>query len=148
MTVDYVPQMLEIQRELISKAEATKLMWQDEVANRFYHDYIDKYNEYINNYLQGGNFGNRGMGIEDLLQFFEQKAEEMSILSGCPNPIGMSGGEDVHDENLNRNMAGFDENVPNPDYLDDATVHSIESERSENDRANTMESPYSSFGRD
>ena len=103
MTVDYVPQMLEIQRGLLAKTEATKPMWQDEVAQRFYSDYIDKYDEYIHNYIHGKNFGNRGMGLEDLLQFFEQQMQEMAMLTGCPMDVAYdsdSEGE-VHDnENL------------------------------------------------
>lgn len=145
MTVDYVQQMLEIQRGLLSKAESTKTMWQDDVAKRYYSDYIDYYEKYIDNYIQGRDI--TGKGLEELLEFFEQKAQEMSQLTGCPNPVGGCGMGEVHDSHLNRNMDDFDASVPNPDYLDDEKVHEIEDERNENDRRNTMESPFSSFGR-
>lgn len=149
MTVDYVQQMLEVQRGLLAKAEATKSMWQDEVSNRYYRDYIDYYEKYINNYIQGNEI--TGKGLEDLLAFFEEKTAEMSQLTGCPNFVGEGAGVDgsgeVHDQYLNRNMDGFDSSVPNPDYLDDEKVHNIEDERNENDRRNTMVSPFSSFGK-
>ena len=149
MTVDYVQQMMEIQRGLLAKAEATKAMWQDEVSKRYYNDYIDYYDKYINNYIQGTEI--TGKGLEDLLKFFEEKTAEMSQLTGCPNTvaagIGVGSSGEVHDQYLNRNMDGFDASVPNPDYLDDEKVHNIEDERNENDRRNTMESPFQSFGR-
>lgn len=146
MTVDYVQQMLEIQRGLLSKAESTKTMWQDDVAKRYYSDYIDYYEKYIDNYIQGRDI--TGKGLEELLEFFEQKAQEISQLTGCPIFAGsfVDGGDEVHDQYLNRNMKGFDNSVPNPDYLDDETVRGIEDERNENDRRNQMGSPYSSFG--
>lgn len=149
MTVDYVQQMMEIQRGLLAKAEATKAMWQDEVSKRYYNDYIDYYEKYINDYIQGNEI--TGKGLEDLLEFFEKKTLEMTQLTGCPNPvtngISFGGSGEVHDQYLNRNMDGFDAFVPNPDYLDDEIVHNIEDERNENDRRNTMESPFQSFGR-
>lgn len=149
MTVDYVQQMMEIQRGLLAKAEATKAMWQDEVSKRYYNDYIDYYEKYINDYIQGNEI--TGKGLEDLLEFFEKKTLEMTQLTGCPNPvtngISFGGSGEVHDQYLNRNMDGFDASVPNPDYLDDEIVHNIEDERNENDRRNTMESPFQSFGR-
>ena len=147
MTVDYVQQMLEIQRGILSKAEATKAMWQDEVSNRYYREYIEIYEKYINDYIQGKDI--RGKGLEDLLAFFEEKSAEMSQLTGCPNPvsegIGCEGSVEVHDQYLNRNMDGFDDSVPNPDYLDDEKVQNIEEMRNENDRRNYMESPFQSF---
>lgn len=145
MTRDYVQQMLEIQRGIMAKAEATKSMWQDEVAKRYYSDYIEYYDKYIDNYLQGKEI--TGKGLEDLLEFFERKMEEMSQLTGCPNLMGGFGGYEVHDGYLNRNMDGFEDSVPNPDCLDDKTVHSIEAERTDNDEHGRMESPYQSFGR-
>lgn len=149
MTVDYVQQMMEIQRGLLAKAEATKAMWQDEVSKRYYNDYIDYYEKYINDYIQGNEI--TGKGLEDLLEFFEKKTLEMTQLTGCPNPvtngISFGGSGEVHDQYLNRNMDGFDASVPNPNYLDDEIVHNIEDERNENDRRNTMESPFQSFGR-
>lgn len=149
MTVDYVQQMMEIQRGLLAKAEATKAMWQDEVSKRYYNDYIDYYEKYINDYIQGKEI--TGKGLEDLLEFFEKKTLEMNQLTGCPNPvtngISIGGSGEVHDQYLNRNMDGFDASVPNPDYLDDEIVHNIEDERNENDRRNTMKSPFQSFRR-
>ncbi len=145
MTVDYVYQMLEIQRGLLSKAESTKTMWQDDVAKRYYSDYIDYYEKYIDNYIQGRDI--TGKGLEELLEFFEQKAQEMSQLTGCPNPVGGCGMGEVHDSHLNRNMDDFDKWVPNPDYLDDEKVHAIEKERTENDERNEMQSPFEAFGR-
>lgn len=142
MTVDYVQQMLEIQRGLLAKAESTKAMWQDEVSNRYYRDYIDYYKRYIDDYIQGNEI--TGMGLENLLEFFEQKSNEMSQLTGYPNPVE-GGGEDVHDGYLNRKMDGFDIDIPNPDFLDDEKVHKIEDERNENDWRNTKESPFQSF---
>lgn len=149
MTVDYVQQMMEIQRGLLAKAESTKAMWQDEVSKRYYNDYIDYYEKYINDYIQGNEI--TGKGLEDLLEFFEKMTLEMTQLTGCPNPvtngISFGGSGEVHDQYLNRNMDGFDASVPNPDYLDDEKVHNIEDERNENDRRNTMVSPFSSFGK-
>ncbi len=79
MTVDYVQQMLEIQRGLLSKAEATKSLWQDDVAKRYYEEYIDYYEKYISNYLDGTKI--TGKGLCDLLEFFEKKSAEMSELT-------------------------------------------------------------------
>lgn len=151
MTRDYVPQMLEIQRAVLSQAETTKSMWQDDVAKRYYGDYVDCYEKYIDAYLRGGT-EIMGKGLEELLEFFEQKIEEMSQLTGCPNPNAGDGGS-VLDSDLNRpgSMFGssgvFDSSTPNPDHLDTETVHSIEEERTDNDDRGRMESPYSSFGR-
>ena len=44
MTRDYVPQMLEIQRAVLSQAETTKSMWQDDVAKRYYGDSFEVLN--------------------------------------------------------------------------------------------------------
>ena len=143
MKVDYVQQMMEIQRGLMAKAEATKSMWQDEVANRYYRDYIEYYDKYISNYLEGKDI--TGMGLEDLLNFFEEKTQKMTELTGCPSPLsGFVGGDgEVHDQYLNRNMSGFDRDVPNPDYLDDEKVRAIEDDRTDNDNHGRMESPFS-----
>ena len=46
MRVDYVQQMMEILRGIMAKAEATKSLWQDEVANRYYREYIEYYDDY------------------------------------------------------------------------------------------------------
>ena len=70
MTRDYVPQMLEIQRAVLSQAETTKAMWQDDVAKRYYGDYVDCYEKYIDAYLRGGT-EIMGKGLEELLEFFE-----------------------------------------------------------------------------
>ncbi len=151
MTRDYVLQMQEIQREVLAQAEATKSLWQDDVAKRYYSDYVDCYEKDINAYLRGGS-EIRGKGLEELLELFEQKIEEMAQLTGCPNP-NAGGGVFVHDSYLNRpdSMFGssgvFDPLAPNPDRLDTETVHSIEEERTDNDDRGRMESPYSSFGR-
>lgn len=147
MKVDYVQQIMAIQRRLMAKAEATKSMWQDEVSDRYFRDYIEYYDHYINNYLEGKEI--TGMGLEDLLNFFEEKTQKMTELTGYLNPNECFVEEDgeVHDQYLNRNMDGFDNDVPNPDYLDDEKVHGIEDKRDENDRRNEMESPFQSFGR-
>lgn len=147
MKVDYVQQMMEIQRGLMSKAESIKTMWQDKVSNRYYRDYIEYYDKYINDYLQGNEI--TGMGLEDLLNFFEEKTQKMTELTGIPSPIEgfVEEGGEVHDQYLNRNMDGFEPSVPNPDYLDQEKVHGIEDKRDENDRRNEMESPFQSFGR-
>lgn len=147
MTIDYVPQILELQRGLMATAEKTKSMWQDEVADRYFQKYIECYDKYINDYLQGNEI--TGMGLEDLLNFFEEKAQKMTELTGCPNPIAdhVEAEGEVHDIYLNRNMDGFEPSVPNPDYLDQEKVQGIEDERDENDRRNEMESPFQSFGR-
>ena len=159
MKRDYVPQMLEIQRAVLAQAETTKTMWQDDVAKRYYGDYVDCYEKDIDAYLKGGS-EIRGKGLEELLEFFEQKMAEMEELTGCSNPNGgfgmgngMADGDFVLDVHLNRpnNMFGdhgvFSPSVPNPDHLDTETVHSIEEERTDNDDRGRMESPYSSFGR-
>lgn len=143
MTRDYVLQMQEIQRAVLAQAEATKSLWQDDVAKRYYGDYVDCYEKNINAYLRGGP-EILGKGLEELLEFFEQKIAEMSQLTGCPNP-NVGGGEIVHDSNLNRPGYMFTSNVPNPDYLDTETVHSIEKERTRNDERGYMESPFSSY---
>ena len=151
MTLDYVLQMQEIQRAVLAQAEATKSLWQDDVAKRYYYDYVDCYEKDIDAYLRGGT-EIKGKGLEEMLEFFEQKIAEMAQLTGCPNP-NAGGGDMVHDDRLNRPVgmfgqyAQFDSSVPNPDHLDSETVHSIEEERTENDDRGRMESPYSSFGR-
>ncbi len=149
MTRDYVLQMQEIQRTVLAQAEATKSLWQDDVAKRYCRDYVDCYEKDINAYLRGGS-EIRGKGLEELLEFFERKIEEMSQLTGCPNP-NSGGGSPVHDVYLNRpdGMFGssgeFDSSAPNPDRLDTETVHSIEEERTDNDERGRMESPFGSY---
>ncbi|MBP5515962.1 MAG: hypothetical protein J6X86_03335 [Bacteroidales bacterium] len=146
MKVDYVPQMLDIQRYILAQAETAKAMWQDEVSERYYRSFIEDYDKDINTYLRGGP-DIAGLGLEDLLEFFERKLEEMSKLTGCSNPNYTGDSDPVCDDCLNRNMEGFDASVPNPSYLDQKDVHDIEEKRSENDRRNEMESPFQSFGR-
>lgn len=150
MTRDYVPQMLEIQRAVLGQAETTKSMWKDDVAQRYYSSYVEPYEKDIDAYLQGGP-EIRGKGLEELLAFFEQKIEEMSQLTGCPNP-NSGGGGFVHDSDLNRpnsmfGSSGVFESVPNPDRLDTEDMLEIEEERTENDARGRMESPFSDFGR-
>lgn len=131
MTVDYALQMKEIQRAVLAQAEVTKSFWNDEVARRYFEKYVDCYEKDINIYLNGGG-EIVGKGLLDLQEFFEKKMEEMSQLSGCPNPNGYRG-EDVHDEYLNRKDKPLSKGEYSPDFIDKEAVNDIEYNRNYND---------------
>jgi hypothetical protein len=97
MIPDYVLQVQEIQRNLESQSIVTRENWQDSVAQRFYDNFIQKYEDKIYLYIHGG-MDITGMGLDELLRFFDQKQNEMSQLTGMGLDIDTGSGNKVHNE--------------------------------------------------
>ena len=97
MIPDYVLQVQEIQRNLETQSLVTREGWQDSVAKRFYEKYVDEYNKTTNLYINGG-MGMMGMGLDELLRFFDQKQQEMERLSGVGMSIHAESGSRIHND--------------------------------------------------
>lgn len=89
MIPDYVRQIQEIERQFGSQAAVTAEKWSDDVAKRFYYKFVDRYSKDMHSYLTGE--GITGKGLDDLLRFVEQKANEMTALSGITPIAGFPG---------------------------------------------------------
>ena len=74
---DFVMQIQEVERQLDSQFTITADDWKDDVQKRYYKDYVDKYKELIDRYINGDDFGNMsGKGLNDLLIFMNEKDAE------------------------------------------------------------------------
>lgn len=102
MIPDYVLQVQEIQRNLETQSLVTKKdNWQDSVAKRFYEKFVDKYDETTRLYINGG-MGMMGMGLDELLRFFDQKQGEMERLTGASLSIHANSGGRLHNDRRER----------------------------------------------
>lgn len=97
MIPDYVLQVQEIQRNLETQSIVTREGWQDSVAKRFYEKYVDEYDKKASLYINGG-MGMMGMGLDELLRFFDQKQQEMERLSGVGMSIHAGSGSRIHND--------------------------------------------------
>jgi len=79
MIPDYVDNVKDIHGTLAAQALDTQNYWQDSVAKRFYETYIEKYEEKVNLYINGG-MELTGKGLNELLVFFDEKENEMDNL--------------------------------------------------------------------
>ena len=128
MIPDYIQQVYEIHGYLAKQALATQKDWQDSVAKRFYEKFIDRYEEKVNLYINGG-MDIMGKGLNDLLVFFDEKEQEMAALGG----IDMSGGSRNRIHNDFRERVHWSKyNGPNPSELDAPEVKGIMNERERN----------------
>ena len=80
---DFVLQIQEIERQLKTQMEATADDWRDRKKEEYYQKYMEKYCEDIETYINGGR-NMRGLGVNDLMIFCDQKLQEMEELSGIP----------------------------------------------------------------
>jgi hypothetical protein len=128
MIPDYVLQVQEIQRNLESQSIVTQENWQDSVAQRFYGNFIKKYDDKIYLYIHGG-MDITGKGLDELLQFFDQKQNEMSQLTGMELNIDAGFGGKVHNEYREREPWDKYYNSPQPGNLDAGEVKGIMNER-------------------
>ncbi len=131
MIPDYVLQVQEIQRNLESQSIVTRENWQDSVANRFFESYIKKYSEVFNIYINGGT-GMRGKGLNDLLEFLDQKQKEMSLLTGMDMNVDSGSSGKVHNQYRERNPWNENYDGPQPGNLDAGEIKGIMNERSFN----------------
>lgn len=110
MIPDFVPQTQEILRQLQAQTEVTYQYWQDSVASRFRDNYLAKYDKYLGRYINGSP-DQLGMGLAELLQFIDEKAMEMTALSGIAVDEYASGDPVVNDR-LERVNWSDDNNRP------------------------------------
>ena len=54
---DFVMQIQEVERQLDSQFTITADDWKDEVQQRYYNEYVNKYKELIDRYINGSDFG-------------------------------------------------------------------------------------------
>jgi len=131
MIPDYVLQVQEIQRNVETQSLATKDIWRDSVAKRFYQQFLNRYSETINLYINGG-MGIRGMGLDEILRFFDQKQNEMTHLSGMTIFIAPDTGVKIHNEFRERVNWYEPTDGPNPGNLDAPKIKGIMNERERN----------------
>jgi len=77
MTSDLVLQIQEIQRNLLTQSEITKISWKDSVSNRFYEKFMEDYKNTTDLYIYGSPPMLCGFGLSDLIKFIEQKRTAM-----------------------------------------------------------------------
>ena len=128
MIPDYVLQVQEIQRNLESQSIVTRESWQDSVAQRFYDNFIKKYEDTIYLYIHGG-IDITGKGVDGLLQFLDQKQNEMSQLTGMCLNIDSGSGSKVHNSFRERDPWSESSNGQQPGSLDAGKVKKIMNER-------------------
>jgi hypothetical protein len=131
MIPDYVLQVQEIQRNLETQTIVTRENWQDSVAQRFYDNFIQKYEDTIYLYIHGG-IGITGMGLDELLRFFDQKQNEMSQLTGMGLNIDTNFGGKVHNEYRERDPWNKHYDGTQPGNLNAGEVKEIMNERDYN----------------
>ena len=130
MIPDFVLQTKEIMRQLQAQEEVTYEYWQDSVANRFKDNFLSKYDEYLNLYINGG-ANQTGMGLDELLRFIDDKTRELSALSGLPTSEYDAGDTSVHDEHLNRTNWD-DDKMSRPGELDYGDFRDVMDRREQN----------------
>jgi hypothetical protein len=128
MIPDYVLQVQETQRNLETQSLVTRENWQDSVAQRFYDNYVNKYDEKIYLYINGG-MNITGMGLDELLRFFDKKQNEMEQLSGMNMSIDAGSGERIHNDYRERVDWYEPYKGPQPGNLDAPEVKGIMNER-------------------
>ncbi len=80
---DFVLQIEEVERQLRTQMEVTADDWRDRKKDEYYQKYMDPYCERIETYINGGT-NMKGMGINELVVFCDNKLQEMENLSGIP----------------------------------------------------------------
>ena len=79
MIPDFVQQLCEIQACFGRQSEVVRTYWKDVVAEKYYACFVDKFEEKTQFYVQG-TLEMTGMGLDDLLVFFDEKENELSEL--------------------------------------------------------------------
>lgn len=131
---DFQLQFEEILSKLDAQFEITRSVWTDIVQERCFRDYLDKYDEVFRLYLfEEPATKIRGKGLGNLLEFLNNRSNEIAQLSqipfeirptqnsgrirvsfagdgggsrdGCHEVYNTIDGEPVHDGYLNRNKA-------------------------------------------
>ena len=129
MIPDFVPQTKEILRQLQTQAEMTYQCWQDAVGYRYRENYIKRYEQDIDIYINGGT-NQTGMGLEELLQFIDSKTRELSEISGLPTEDYVSSGTATHDDHLNR--TNWNDDYGRPGELDYGDFRDVMDSRNQN----------------
>lgn len=133
MIPDFVLQIQEISRQLESQSMITRENWQDSVAQRFFDNFVKEYEKRTNQYIYGrsGNNYITGRGLDALLQFYEEKQNEMVQLSGeninsneITSPI-----QGVYPERKNWDKSN---NGPKPGELNANEVKGVVNQRANN----------------
>lgn len=129
MIPDFVPQTKEILREFMSRAEVTYQYWQDSVAYRYREDYIKRYEQDLDTYVNGGT-NQTGMGLEELLRFIDEKSRMLSEISGIPSSDYLFASAPTHDNHLIRNE--WNDDYRRPGELDYGGISDVMEEREKN----------------
>lgn len=115
---DFVMQLQEQERQLKTQMDATADDWRDEVKDKFYDKYMDTYSEMIETYINGGK-DMSGKGVNDLMEFMDQKLEEMEDLSGISADVQFQAASlGQHDGHMN-DFFDYDMNVENMQCVKD-----------------------------
>ena len=81
MMTDYSDIFIDARERIIGQAEVTKGLWQDEVQQRFYEQYVEKGIEAVRVYLTESNqFEYVGKGLKELTDFVNEKLSEFNTL--------------------------------------------------------------------
>ena len=81
MMTDYSDIFIDARERIIGQAEVTKGLWQDEVQQRFYEQYVEKGIEAVRIYLTESNqFEYVGKGLKELTDFINEKLSEFNSL--------------------------------------------------------------------
>ena len=81
MMTDYSDIFIDARERIIGQAEVTKGLWQDEVQQRFYEQYVEKGIDAVRIYLTESNqFEYVGKGLKELTDFINEKLSEFNSL--------------------------------------------------------------------
>lgn len=79
--VDYSDIFIDARERIIGQAEVTKGLWQDEVQNRFYEQYVNPSIEAVRIYLtESKQFEYVGKGLKELTDFVNEKVVEFNTI--------------------------------------------------------------------
>lgn len=78
---DYSDIFIDARERIIGQAEVTKGLWQDEVQNRFYEQYVNPSIEAVRIYLtESKQFEYVGKGLKELTDFVNEKVAEFNSI--------------------------------------------------------------------
>lgn len=79
--MDYSDIFIDARERIIGQAEVTKGLWQDEVQNRFYEQYVNPSIEAVRIYLtESKQFEYVGKGLKELTDFVNEKVVEFNTI--------------------------------------------------------------------
>ena len=83
---DFAIQVLEVERQIKTRADVTAEDWKDAVQQRYYDQYVRQYEEKMEMYIHGGT-GMSGLGINELMRFISDRLEQMAQLTGISEDV-------------------------------------------------------------